>query len=134
MGKSLWVLLGALCWAPQAEPVRSPAARFAIATFHCLGLYWSPAEGSADRPVTVRYRKDGAADWKDALPMRYNPIPNTDEDLADYRGSIVELAPGTSYEVQLALSGTAVTTTIKASTWSEEFPSGEVVKGENGVQ
>jgi hypothetical protein len=134
MGKSLWVLLGALCFASQNEPARSPAAGFAIPTFHCLGLYWSPPEGSADRLVNVRYRKDGATEWKDALPMRYNPIPDTDEDLADYRGSIVELAPGTSYEVQLTLSGTAATATFRASTWSEEFPAGEVVKTGDGSQ
>ena len=46
------------------------------------------------------------SDWSEALPMRYNPIPNTDEDLADYRGSIVHLAPATTYEIQLTLAGT----------------------------
>jgi len=45
--------------------------------------------------VSVRYRKDGTSIWKEALSMRYNPIPGTDEDLADYRGSIVELSPAT---------------------------------------
>ena len=54
--------------------------------------------------------------------MRYNPIPKTDEDLADYRGSIVHLAPATTYEVQLTLAGTSTTATLTATTWSEEFP------------
>ena len=34
---------------------RSPAP-FAIPTFHCLGLYWSPPGGAGDKPVMVRYR------------------------------------------------------------------------------
>ena len=120
------VLLGV-----QNEPARSAATGFAIPTFHCLGLYWSPPGGAAEKPVSVRYRKDGDAAWKDGLAMKYNPIPETDEDLADYRGSIVDLAPGTPYEVQLTLAGTT-TTTFKAATWSEEFPAGEVVRVGDG--
>jgi hypothetical protein len=81
----------------------------AIPTFHCLGLYWSPAGGAADKEVAIRYRRQGALDWSEALPMRYNPIPNTDEDLADYRGSIVHLTPATTYEIQLTLAGTQTT-------------------------
>src|SRR5688572_16201029 len=88
-------------------PDRSPASGFAIPTFHCLGLYWSPPGGSADKAVSVRYRKEGTSIWKEALSMRYNPIPKTDEDLADYRGSIVDLSPATRYEVQLTLAGTS---------------------------
>ena len=41
--------------------------------------------------------------------MRYNPIPKTDEDLADYRGSIVHLTPATTYEIELTLAGTSTT-------------------------
>ena len=41
--------------------------------------------------------------------MRYNPIPDTDEDLTDYRGSIVHLTPATTYEIQLTLAGTSTT-------------------------
>ena len=103
-------------------------APFAIPTFHCLGLYWSPPGGSANREVQVRYRRQGASAWKEALPMRYNPIPKTDEDLADYRGSIVHLAPATAYEVQLTLTGTSTTTNLTATTWSEDFPVGESVQ------
>ena len=61
--------------------------------------------------------------------MRYNPIPKTDEDLADYRGSIVHLTPATTYEVELAHSGPAAAakTNLLATTWSENFPVGETV-------
>lgn len=59
--------------------------------------------------------------------MRYNPIPETDEDLADYRGSIVNLDPGTEYEIELRLEGTDVRQRFTARTWSEEFPIGKTI-------
>ena len=112
------LLLAAVCTfnvgfftATAAEAPRRDVAPLAIPTFHCLGLYWSPPGGAADKEVQVRYRRQGQPQWKEALPMRYNPIPKTDEDLADYRGSIVHLAPATTYEVQLTLAGTSTTAT-----------------------
>ena len=109
------------------EPSRCEAP-LAIPTFHCLGLYWSPEGGEADRKVTIRYRPRGTDAWSEGLPMRYNPIPNTDEDLADYRGSIVHLEPATTYEIELTLAGTRRTARLTATTWSEEFPAGETVR------
>ena len=112
----------------QAKTVRADGEPLAIPTFHCLGLYWSPPGGAADKEVLVGYRRQGASQWEEALPMRYNPIPDTDEDLTDYRGSIVHLTPATTYEIQLTLAGTSTTTNLTATTWSEDFPSGEVVR------
>lgn len=103
-------------------------APVAIPTFHCLGLYWSPPGGNPNRQVMVQYRRQGDSDWKAALPMRYNPIPNTDEELADYRGSIVHLTPATSYEIRLALEGTTTTTHFTATTWNESRPIGRTVR------
>jgi hypothetical protein len=66
--------------------------------------------------------------------MRYNPIPGTDEDLADYRGSIVNLRPATTYDIQLTLKaenreqGSPTTATQTARTWSEDFPVGQTVR------
>ncbi len=116
---------------PQAAERADDKAPLAIPTFHCLGLYWSPPGGSPERPVEVRYRAKGEAPWKEALPMRYNPIPGTDEDLADYRGSIVNLQPGTRYEVDLHLHGMGVRATLEAATWSERFPVASVVRCES---
>ncbi|HPM82502.1 MAG TPA: right-handed parallel beta-helix repeat-containing protein [Candidatus Anammoximicrobium sp.] len=112
----------------RADVQGGDEAPLAIPTFHCLGLYWSPPGGAADKEVTVRYRRQGASDWNVALPMRYNPIPDTDEDLADYRGSIVHLTPATTYEIQLTLAGTQTTAELTATTWSEDFPIGETVR------
>jgi hypothetical protein len=114
--------------ATAAEAPSRGATPFAIPTFHCLGLYWSPPGGAADKEVLVRYRRQGATEWEEGLPMRYNPIPKTDEDLADYRGSIVHLVPGSIYDIQLTLAGTATTANLTAVTWSEDFPVGEVIR------
>jgi len=112
----------------RAETVRADDGPLAIPTFHCLGLYWSPPGGAAGKEVLVGYRRQGATKWKEALPMRYNPIVGTDEDLADYRGSIVHLSPTTTYEIRLTLAGTSTTTNLTATTWSEDFPVGETVR------
>src|ERR1041384_2079458 len=96
---------------------------FAIPTFHCLGIYWSPAGGNTNKNVLVRYRRHGDAIGREGLPMRYNPISNTDEDLTDYRGSIVNLKPATAYDVELKLSDGSATTNLVATTWSESFSS-----------
>ncbi|MFA6561241.1 MAG: right-handed parallel beta-helix repeat-containing protein [Verrucomicrobiia bacterium] len=115
----------------SSNPLGAAVEPVAIPTFHCIGLYWSPPGGAADKDVKVRYRRQGAPEWKEALPMRYNPIPKTDEDLADYRGSIVHLKPATTYEVQLTLAGTQTSTNLTATTWSEKFPVGEIVRVTN---
>ncbi len=100
----------------------------AVPTFHCLGLYWSPPGGAPDRLVEVRYRPVGTDRWFPALPMRYNPIADTDLDLADYRGSIVHLKPATRYEVELRLAGADQTARLTATTWDETLPVGETVR------
>ena len=129
------LLLGLAPWASNhvagAEPTNLAGGPLAIPTFHCLGLYWSPPGGAANREVQVRYRRQGTTEWKEGLSMRYNPIAGTDEDLADYRGSVVHLTPATTYDVQLTLVGTATVTNLVATTWSEEFPVGATVRGEN---
>src|SRR5437762_2321584 len=121
-------------FAADGSSPRSPAEPFAIPTFHCLGLYWSPPGGAVDKPVLVQYRARGATDWSEALPMRFHPVDGTDEDLTDYRGSIVNLTPGTIYELELTLAGTSTKTRLSAATWSEEFPVGETVRIASGDQ
>jgi len=124
--------LASLADTPSAnETARNGTTGFAIPTFHCLGLYWSPPGGAADKEVLVRYRAKGTPDWKEGLPMRYHPIAGTDEDLTDYRGSIVHLTPGTNYEIKLTLAGTSTTTEFTADTWSEDFTVGETLRIEN---
>jgi len=100
---------------------------FAVPTFHCLGIYWSPAGGSLNKDVLVEFRKQGNTDWRQGLNMAYYPISGTSADKTDYRGSIVNLFPNTSYEIKLTLEGTETTETFTAKTWSEDFPIGETI-------
>jgi hypothetical protein len=125
--------LAGLCWLVSWPALGAGIqtignAPLAIPTFHCVGLYWSPAGRTANKEVHARFRSQGSAEWKVAMPLRYNPIPNTDEDLADYRGSIVQLAPATTYEIELTLAGTSTTTNLTVTTWSEVVPVGQTIR------
>lgn len=105
-----------------------PGAPFVIPTFHCLGIYWTPPGGAADKQVLIRYRQKGGSEWKEGLAMKYHPIEKTEKDLTDYRGSIVHLQPATTYEIQLTLERTETKATFTGTTWSEKFPEGEIIK------
>jgi len=118
-------------WSFTTMPADALERPSAVSTFHCIGVYWSPQGGSADKDVLVDYRPNGTSEWLQALSMRYNPISTTTEDKADYRGSIVNLTPDTEYEIHLTLEGTPATRTLEARTWSEDFPIGATVKVDN---
>ncbi len=100
---------------------------FVVPTFHCLGIYWSPEGGGKEKQVLVRYRKSGQVKWSEGLPMEYNPV-DAPECKADYRGSLVNLAPGTAYEIGLSLGKSGKKAECRGTTWSEDFPVKEVVK------
>lgn len=92
-----------------------------VPTFHSIGLYWKPQEGSESLEATVRFRVVGAAGWNEGLPLWF------DKRDGEYRGSIVQLFPGARYEIQLILQGTQTSVNFEAKTWSEHFPIGETV-------
>jgi hypothetical protein len=126
-------LIGVSCSAPRVSGAESDAAAASsVSTFHCLSLYWSPKGGQAGRQVMVRYRQAAEPDWHEGLAMRYNPV-KTPECKADYRGSIVNLKPGTAYEVSLSLQGTDVHTSLTASTWAQQFPVASTVHCKSGA-
>jgi hypothetical protein len=127
-------LLPAFAFAAEPKPARTTREPLAIATFHCIGIYWSPAGGAVDKAAFVRFRPSGSSEWQEGLSMRFHPIAGTDEDLADYRGSIVHLTPGTKYEIELKLAGTETRARLDAATWSEEFPVGETIRIASGDQ
>jgi hypothetical protein len=98
----------------------APAAARAVATFHSLGLYWSPPDGAAKREGGVRFRLRGASTWRTGHPLWFDDRNN------EYRGSLVNLDPGASYDVELSLAEGS-TATLTATTWSETFPIGETI-------
>jgi hypothetical protein len=96
--------------APQSATPR------AVCTFASIGLYWTPDGGADDKTCRVRYRAIGEPAWREALPLWF------DKRIGEYRGSIVQLPSGTTYDVRLELAGGGPSTELRAATWSETFP------------
>lgn len=105
-----------------APPVARP-------TFHCVGLYWSPDDGAVGNPCEVFYRKTGASDWQQAMNLWFDDQAHSgaSSHTNEYRGSIVNLYPGTNYEIKLSLqSGTEEMLTV--STWDENFKIKKIIE------
>jgi len=98
----------------------------AVSTFHCIGVYWSPQDGSSNNVCQVRYRFVGSTRWREALPLWYDGR-GFGGYTPGYRGSIVNLDPGTMYEIKLRLLRTGTEEELIAETWSEDFPIAETV-------
>ena len=97
----------------------------AVPTFEYVGLYWKPNGGDSANTCAVSYRVRGTTVWREAMPMWFDVAERTGavaEHGKEYRGSIVGLAPATTYEIQLKLEKTGMATTIEAKTWDEVFP------------
>ena len=122
-GLPIALLLTAMMY-PAMSVADDPTA---IPTFQCLGIYWSPADGSADTECRVSYRIAGSDSWREALPLWFDAHDQ------QYRGSIVNLKSGTTYEIQLSLRGTNTTQTFTAATWSEDFPIARTVRLPDGM-
>ena len=116
--------LGALLLAVALPAAAGPSA---VATFHSLGLYWSPQGGSESNAARVEFREKGGGDWRRGLDLWFDARDG------EYRGSLVELEPGTAYEVKLTLSSGS-TATLVARTWRENFPIRKTIQVPQGSQ
>jgi hypothetical protein len=117
-------VLAALLLAAIAAPVL--ASPHQVATFHSIGLYWSPPQGGETNTAHVRFRIKGTERWREGLPLWF------DARNAEYRGSLVELRPGTAYDIELRLDSGAVER-MAASTWSEQLRIKRTVTVEPGT-
>ena len=52
---------------------------------------------------------------------------------SECRGSIVHVATGTTYDVELSIAGQLASTSLSATTWSESFPVARVVEVPSGA-
>jgi len=90
----------------------------AVSTFESIGIYWkseAPPSGANDAGCRVEFRAKGTGTWHEGLPLWY------DAKRAEYKGSLVHLKPGTTYEIRLTpRSGTSQT--LEAATWDEHPP------------
>jgi len=102
-------LLSLLCDLTQAQT--------AAPTFECIGLYWKP-DNTDGGEAKVRFRVQGDATWREALPLWY---PERDQ---EFRGSLVNLRPGTTYDIELA-SPSGEKASLTAATRDEQFPVGK---------
>ncbi|MBK1857113.1 right-handed parallel beta-helix repeat-containing protein [Cerasicoccus arenae] len=102
----------------------------AVPTFNSIGLYWKPNGGTASRSVTAEYRKKGTEKWNEAMPLWFDAADHpaaAASHTAEYRGSIVYLDAGTTYEVKLQLEN-GPTRIFDVNTWDENFKIARTVK------
>jgi hypothetical protein len=110
------------------QPLWSQSPPRIVSTFHSFGIYWSPTNGANDIKCHVNYRRNNSSTWRAAQDLWFDDR-SVDGRQAEYRGSIVNLEPGTDYVVQLWLEDDFRTEImLDASTWSEAFPIAKVVE------
>ncbi|MGE5639333.1 MAG: Ig-like domain-containing protein [Clostridia bacterium] len=97
-----------------------PAGGSAVATFHSIGLYWKPTSTPSSAGCDVQFRPSGTSAWQPGLNLWY------DSRNAECRGSLVQLQPGTQYDVQFGVGG-SFKQQLSATTWGEQFPVARVV-------
>jgi len=100
----------------------------AVATFESIGLYWTPPADPGPGGCPVRFRRTGETAWRDALPLWFDARER------ECRGSLVQLQPGSRYEIEVGnmsgnMSGGA---RISASTWSDRFPIARTIRIPSG--
>ncbi len=114
----LWVGVLVLCMVGTAraqDAVTPGELIIEPPTLICLGFEWQfEGDENADSKVSVQYRQSGTAEWKAALPLfrgSYKTSEGSDfYDPTTYRqvtmmaGSILDLEPGTAYDVRLEMS------------------------------
>ena len=87
----------------------------AVPTFQSIGIYWSPPSNPGSAGCSVIFRRAGDTSFREGLNLWY------DSSNGECRGSLVQLVPGTTYEVQLGMPGQSPSAGFSVSTWSENF-------------
>jgi hypothetical protein len=100
----------------QAQSALSSADTRAVATYESVGLYWSNPGASASTGCEVKFHKSGDTAWMQGLAMWF------DARNSECRGSIVSLAPATTYQVEFNLPGQAASRALEVTTWSNQRP------------
>jgi hypothetical protein len=111
--------------APPAQAAEDTVSL--VPTFSAVSVYWSPTGGKSEVTAEVSYRRAGSGSWQKGADLWFDKRAIGDRP-KEYRGSIVGLAAGTTYEVRLKLAGKSVSVTKQVKTWSEEFPVATVVE------
>jgi hypothetical protein len=105
----------------DAEKVAGGKNPYAVATFECIGVYYTAADSGECK---IQYRKQGTDKWRSGLSLVYDPRDG------QYRGSLVGLEPGSAYDIRLDCGGKPID--LAARTRSEKFPIGKTTYTDNG--
>lgn len=112
------LLSAILLFATLLTSAQNTGTASAVTTFHSIGLYWSGSGGNTSTTCNVAYRVAGSGSaFRSAYPLWFDSRSVGGRPANEYRGSIVGLQPGTSYEIQLT-AGNAINT-LTTSTWVE---------------
>lgn len=113
---SLCAVLAVAATIGLAGPVvASPKEVDTRATFHCISLYWNRPDAGV---CAVFYRPAGTVKWEQAQPLGYD-AESASPMMHQYRGSVVNLTPDTTYEFKLLAGGEE--RSVTRATWSEQF-------------
>ena len=123
-GATLAIALGT-GFGAHAQSTLATANVRAIPTYESVGLYWS-SPGSSNG-CSVQFRASGTTAWTKGLDMWFDSRDN------ECRGSLVNLTPNTSYEVQMGPVGGAMTNTVSFKTWSNTVPVAKTVTVSGGA-
>jgi hypothetical protein len=124
---------------PKGDAVKAGEILIDPPTLINLGFEWViSGDDNRNATVEVSYRRKGAADWKPAMPLLrlqgeqvYWGTPEADDHILKvampnmFAGSVLDLEPGTQYDVRLALrdpDGGSTTRTVTAATRPEPKP------------
>jgi hypothetical protein len=108
-------------------PTTSPDGVTTSSTFNSIGLSWRPPGGAPATAVLARFRPQGSAAWRSGLPLVYDGRSDRPYG-GEYRGSLVGLTPGTTYDVQLQLGESGRQVALTRSTWSARLPVARTVR------
>ena len=131
---ALIVLGGLFPSTARAQNATAPGTVSApFPTLQAITLEWAiGGDADLDGVVTVRYRPAGETQWRDAMPLRRIPA-GTNQGFAwanRHSGSIFDLAPATTYEIELSLldpDGGQETRGLSVTTRAVPAPAGDSV-------
>jgi hypothetical protein len=130
VGKTAWFANPVLEELGELVYEGAEVAPVAVPTFNSIGIYWKPNGGGPMRPCVVKYRKAGENSWREAQDLWFdlNMHEGLPEHSMEYRGSIVNLAPNTRYEIELSIDKIGVRAILDVQTWNEDFPTAKRIE------
>ncbi|CAB1056568.1 hypothetical protein D1BOALGB6SA_1305 [Olavius sp. associated proteobacterium Delta 1] len=93
----------------------------AVPTFHAIGIYYSSSDGDESNACGVEYKIAEEETWQAGLDLWYDVRNN------EYRGSLVNLVPGLTYQIKISCDNPAQQEILTATTWQEQFAVGSTV-------